>query len=369
MKTVCEVNQCTGCMACVDICPKKAIHIEDSLSAYNAIIDSQLCVDCNLCHRVCQNNTELEFRKPTAWYQGWASDTNIRKKSSSGGVASAFIQGFIDKGGIVCSCVFSDGKFGFEFAESLEETHKFSGSKYVKSNPVGIYKRIKQKLNDGIKVLFIGLPCQVAAVKLFVGENLSENLYTVDLICHGSPSPKFFEKFTEEYGYSVTSLENVSFRKKDYYHVFRGTVGFEPDKVQDAYTFAFLNCLDHTENCYSCKYARQERIGDLTIGDSWGSALPESEQKQGISLMLCQSEKGKYLLENSPIQLLDVDLETAIENNKQLMHPSNQPTEREKFFRAFSKCQNFHKAVQMCYPMFFLKQRVKKILIKCHLIT
>ena len=89
MTTVCELNKCTGCMACVDICPKNAINIKDSLDAYNAVIDADKCINCNLCHKICQNNNNVELSKPIKWYQGWAEDEDVRSRSSSGGAATA----------------------------------------------------------------------------------------------------------------------------------------------------------------------------------------------------------------------------------------------------------------------------------------
>ena len=193
MKTVCTKDNCTGCMACVESCPKNAIKIVDELDSYNAIINEEQCVNCDLCRKVCQNNRNVKFTQPIMWKQGWARDTLVRSSSSSGGVAQAIERAFVRTGGIVCSCAFEKGTFGFMFAESEKEVEKFKGSKYVKSNPSGIYKKIKEYLIAGRKVLFVGLPCQVEAVKCYVGEKLDNSLYTVDLICHGSPSPKVLD--------------------------------------------------------------------------------------------------------------------------------------------------------------------------------
>ena len=177
MKTVCTKDNCTGCMACVESCPKNAIKIVDELDSYNAIINEEQCVNCDLCRKVCQNNRNVKFTQPIMWKQGWARDTLVRSSSSSGGVAQAIERAFVRTGGIVCSCAFEKGTFGFMFAESEKEVEKFKGSKYVKSNPSGIYKKIKEYLIAGRKVLFVGLPCQVEAVKCYVGEKLDNSLY------------------------------------------------------------------------------------------------------------------------------------------------------------------------------------------------
>ena len=159
MITVCEKGKCTGCMECIDICPKGAIQVVDSMIEYNAIIDLEKCINCNACHKACQNNHELMLVKPICWNQGWAADENIREESSSGGLATAIERAFIRNGGVVCSCTFHSGRFEFDFAETEGEVGKFLGSKYVKSNPGGIYKKVLERLKDGEKILFVGLPC------------------------------------------------------------------------------------------------------------------------------------------------------------------------------------------------------------------
>lgn len=166
MNTVCEENKCTGCMACMEMCPKKAIKIEDTLDSYNAVISDELCIKCNACLQVCQNvNANTTFRQTITWYQGWSRNANDRKESSSGGAAYELAKAFIKRGGTVFSCTFFNGEFVFDEASKLSELRKFSGSKYVKSNPNGIYKNIRGKLKSGENILFIGLPCQVAALK------------------------------------------------------------------------------------------------------------------------------------------------------------------------------------------------------------
>lgn len=362
MKTVCQENMCAGCMACIDACSKGAITIEDCTSAYNAVIDSKKCINCNACHRVCQANHQPSFRPTIYWKQGWATESTVRESSSSGGFAAALEQAFLRSGGIVYSCVFKDGEFRFECVDREEDVSRFAGSKYVKSNPSGIYKEIKKKLRDGKKVLFVGLPCQAAAVLKFCGEN--DNLYTVDLICHGSPSPKLLELFLHDYKLRLRDLSSICFRTKTVYQLKPNEKALTAAHIMDFYTMTFLNGTTYTENCYSCKYARQERVTDITLGDSWGSNLPINEQKRGISLLLAQTEKGRQLAELSPLQLLEVDLNTAIANNHQLCRPSAKHAAREKYFQQIRRGKGFRSAAIMCFPKQHIKNIIKRILIK-----
>ncbi len=365
MLTVCEKNMCAGCMACVDICPKNAIEIADTIGEYNAVIDEKLCIECDACRKVCQQNNPPSFRKPVYWKEGWAKSPEIRAASSSGGFAAALEMAFVRDGGVVCSCEFSGGKFGFSFAGAEADVKKFTGSKYIKSNPEGVYKEIKKLLKSGKKVLFAGLPCQAAAVRNFTGDD--EKLCTVDLICHGSPSPKLLDRFLEDYKTTPDKLEGVRFRDNNKFRFTAANQKIEVPTVVDNYTKVFLNGTTYTLNCYSCQYARIERASDITLGDSWGTELSAEEQKKGISLALCQTEKGVELLEKAEVILKDVDLDRSIEHNHQLEHPSRPTPEREKFFSEIKSGASFKKAIGKCYPNQNTKNAVKTVLYKLNI--
>lgn len=362
MSTVCEKNKCTGCMACVETCPKNAIKIKDTLEAYNAVIRDELCIDCKACTRMCQNaDAAITFRKTISWCQGWSRNAEKRKKASSGGAAYELSRVVIERGGSVFSCLFSKGEFVFDEADTVQELEKFSGSKYVKSSPKNIYKKISRKLQSGREVLFIGLPCQVAALKCFTGE--TKNLYTVDLICHGTPSPKTLSRFFEQYGYKLDALEDIQFRIKSRCQITEGNYKtFTPEYVRDPYMIAFLNSLIYTENCYSCKYARRERVSDITIGDSWQSDLSDESRKKGISLLLAQTQKGEALIQKADLETVPVDLEKAAAANHQLQHPSMEPDGRRDFFTSLKAGKKFNELVRKNYPKQYLKQQIKKIL-------
>ena len=363
--TVCEQNMCAGCMACVDVCPKHAVTVLDSLVAYNAIIDSDLCISCNACHKICQAIIQPAFRPPILWKQGWACDYTLREKSSSGGLATALGISFIESGGVVYCCTFENGEFIFKRANTAQELYQRTGSKYVKSIPKEVYKKIKQTLKDEIKVLFIGLPCQVAALLNFCGNN--QNLYTIDLICHGSPSPKLLSLFLRENDIDINKIQHISFRNKGQFILKSNNTRLSPPEIGDYYTATFLNGTTYTENCYFCKYARKERVSDLTLGDSWGSTLSIEEQSKGISLLLVQTEKGIQLIKSADIELLDVFVDTAISNNHQLQHPMLKNPQRDKFFIVLEKSGIFRKAYAKSFPKQYRKDIIKKIMIMLHI--
>lgn len=361
--TVCELNKCTGCAACLELCPRQAITIRDSLKNLNAIIDLDKCVHCNACHEICQNNTVVEAQRPKWWYQGWTKDIEQRLNSSSGGVASALAKYFVSSGGVVCSCLFRNGEFVYDFAESIEKVAQYTGSKYVKSNPTGIYRKTKEYLLNNKKVLFIGLPCHAAALKEFVGKSqIAQNLYLVDLICHGSPSPQNIAVFLSNNGININNVKQLTFRKKNTFNIAQNGYPIETPGVYDCYTLAFLNGINYTDNCYSCSYAKIERVTDITIGDSWGSDLSAKEVELGISLMLCQTEKGKLLLQKSGIELFEVDLDKAIAHNHQLEHPYSKPKKYDLFFETLIKEDNYDEAVKASMLRTYRNQQIKKML-------
>ena len=209
---------------------------------------------------------------------------------------------------------------------------------------------------------------KIAAMKNYVGKKYSENLFTVDLICHGSPSPQLLEYFFNESDIKIDELEDIAFRKKDNFGLYKLNKNDEyyskitSDSIQDLYIHSFLNCMGFTENCYRCQYARKERVSDITIGDSWGSTLSEQERKKGISLILCQTTKGIELINRANIHTEDVDVEKAIACNKQLSCPSIKPNTREKFIKEVKKSNNFHKAMFKADPIFFVKHIIKKLI-------
>lgn len=359
---VCSQDMCTGCGVCTNICPVNAIHLEDLLYSQNAVIDFNKCIKCNSCHLNCPQEVSIKTNKPIEWYQGWIDDSQERKQSSSGGIGYAFAKSVIRKGGVVVSCLLRDGRFTFWVTQDENGLENFRGSKYVKSDSAAVYKSVKQYLIEGKQVLFIGLPCQVAGIRRFIGDGLDMNLITVDLICHGTPSIKLLQLFLKQYDIELEKVNTISFREKQFFSISTDINPICPKQIIDRYTLAFLNELSYTENCYSCKYACIERVSDVTIGDSWGTDLA-TEVEQGISLILCQSKKGVSLLHDSDIIVKPVNLSNAINYNHQLSRPSVPHKNRERFFRYLDEGKKFNKAVFLCLPQDCFRQWIKRALL------
>lgn len=361
---VCEESLCSGCGACIDVCVRNALKIESGLEQICAKIDETRCMDCGLCRAVCPNHNPLKLKKPIAWNQGWSESKAGRLRSASGGVASALAEAVIRQGGTVGSCFFKEGQFGFKLIESTEELEDFRGSKYVKSDPRGIYRTVKEKLAQGRTVLFIGLPCQTAGLINYVGLKLSEKLTVVDLICHGTPSKEMLSLFLAQHGRDLSSIRRIEFRRGNNYSLYIDGAALIHPRLQDRYSLSFLKSLNFTENCYHCRYAKIERVSDITLGDSWGSRLPDAEYRNGISLVLCQTEKGMQLLKKAELHLEPVDLEEAIRNNHQLNRPAQKSEKRKLFIKAMKNGGSYDWAVMCAYPKECVKLSLKQIILK-----
>lgn len=364
MLTVCSINQCTGCNLCASVCPKKCININYSVKNINAIIDTSKCIHCGLCHKICHIENNIDPIEPLFLAQGWAIDDKIRGRGASGGIASAIETNFILNGGIVCSCLFENGDFIYKTTDSIDSLKQFSGSKYVKSNMSLVYDEIKNLLKLGKKVLFVGLPCHSAALKSIIPDGYAKELYTVDLVCHGTPSKRILELFLKQYNLKLDEISEIRFRNKDSFLLCEGEECLDMLGIMDSYSISFMGALTYTDCCYHCKYAKLNRVSDLTLGDSWGSELSDIEKKAGLSLVLCQTNKGKKLLDNANLKLFSVDVEKAISNNAQLQHPSIEPKFRSKFLNNIQYGMNFNKAVFLTMPKQVIKQKLKGYLIK-----
>lgn len=362
MEYVCKINMCTGCKVCLEACKQNAITILDDIESNNALIDEKRCIGCNLCRKVCPQIERVQRTMPIGWIQGWTNE-NIRRKSTSGGFCTAIMISFIRKGGFVCACKFCDGEYKYILTNKENEIDSFSGSKYVKSNPIGIYSLIDKALLEGNNVLFVGLPCHVAALKNYIRN--ATKLYTIELICHGTPSLQLLRLYLNE-EVKNSSIDDIRFRLKDNYDNYEYKPIISP-YVLDYYTLAFLKGLSFTENCYSCQYATIERVSDLMLGDSWGSELPKEEQKKGISLAFYQNEKGKELLESANLYMYEVDLERAKSFNSQLNGPVILPASRNIFMKQIKKNKRFKIAIKKALPKVYLTQCLKLMLIKIKL--
>lgn len=367
MKTVCDANKCVGCSACADICPQRAITLKDHLSHMSAEIDEEKCVKCGACYNICQVAHPIPRQASIEWFQGWSSNSEIRKNGTSGGIGGELARSFVAKGGHVCSCIFEDGEFRFKLTNNPNDLAAFAGSKYVKSTPHGIYKQIRKILYKNEKVLFIGLPCQCAAMKKFASTFKADGLYIVELVCHGTPSAGTLGHFLSQYDLNLKNMDSIRFRKGGLYQVGIGDKPITRPGAMDPYSLAFFYSMSCTENCYSCPYASTERVADITIGDPWSSELHPAEGSKGLSLILVNTQKGTELITSSHICLKSIDIEAERKVNPQLHTKPVKPEKWDTFFEGLNKGKPFNQVVWDCCPKNSFRQAVKSIAFRLHL--
>ncbi len=340
MDFVVEYKDCCGCGACHEVCPKSAITMKiDEYGYVYASIDNELCVDCGKCKGVCPaivNNNDKEFEKKA--YAGTSLDEST-KKSTSGGIFALFAKKVLAEGGVVFGTEMNES-FDVQVIgiESEEELPKLQGSKYVQSNMLPAFKQIKETLKEK-KVLFCGTPCQVSALKNYIGKE-NENLILVDIVCHGVPNSQMFKDeisiFQKKY---KDNLSGFAFRDKDFGQNCVGNLKFKnKDGKRTLYSYsspyytAFLKCDIFRESCYSCAYSSTNRPGDITICDYWGVEKQEGEFHKtcqekgivGISGIIINTKKGEELFEKSKEKLLckESTVEKIQKENGNLVRPS-----------------------------------------------
>lgn len=232
------------------ICPKDSITFQEDEKGFAYPVIGDSCVNCGACLKVCPRNTGMALNTNTPEvFAAFSKDKQIRKNSSSGGLFSEVAKYILNQGGVVFAARLNGNQKEviFDCCKTIEELNLFQGSKYVQSNPGLIYRQIKKVLSDGIKVLFVGVPCQVDGLKKYLHKDYS-NLVTIDIICHGAPSPKLWREYLEKLEASQQAkASSVSFRyKKPNWTRFSLKVDFDNNttirnsKFDDPYLIAFL---------------------------------------------------------------------------------------------------------------------------------
>ena len=352
---ICSRDKCTGCMACFNICPKSCISMRPlKLAHLYPDVNQDLCIDCQMCKKVCPQNNRQNTHYPITAFAGWHSDREQYLTSTSGGAAAALAQTIIRDGGVVYGCSSETGlKFRHIRVADLKSLIKLKGSKYVQSYIGHTYREVKKDLKDSLTVLFIGTPCQCAGLKSYLGKNY-DNLYCVDLICHGVPSQKLLTKHLMKV--SGGKADYVTFRKgndmalrvfdKSGKKIYYSNVW--NNRYKDVYYNTFIDGYTYRDSCYTCAYANPERCSDATVGDFWGlSDTVEHDSINGCSCILPITEKGYELIRKSELILIERPVMEAVEGNSQLRHPSRK-TRRICIFRNIQSVLGPAVAYRLC---------------------
>lgn len=317
-----SVKDCVGCFACVNTCKKNAIKVTENCDGhyYTEIIKNQ-CIGCGQCEKVCKKvlmEIGDDDLSKSEVFSAWARNDLYRKNGTSGGIFAALAQKIIESGGCVAGAYFDGKECKHIIVYNIDELIKLQGSKYVTSSMMDIYDEIARNLEKG-PVLFSGVGCQCAAVIAYFENSIyKKNLYTVDLVCGGTPSKILLDKFFDQ---NIDIDKIVSFRSKDKYELIvkRGNKSYKYSGR--SLPLDGFNCgMTNRFACYDCKYAHGHRTTDITIGDLWDySVLPE-EHSKGISMAIVHNKRGLNLLSESDIEIKKISWEQALLKNKRTVY-------------------------------------------------
>ena len=344
MVNITNKQNCSGCSACYNKCPKQSITMfEDEKGFRYPKIDKELCINCGLCDKVCPIINSKQTQTEPKAYACYNKNEKIRLASSSGGIFTLIAQNIIEQGGVVFGAIFdSDFSVKHTYIEKVEELDKLRTSKYLQSRIEDTYKQVEEFLKENRKVLFTGTPCQIEGLISYLGKQY-ENLYTQDIICHGAPSPKVWKKYLEFMNKRAEGKPvQINFRQKDDgWNLYALSLKYNNNAYKinhknDLFMKAFLKNVSLRDSCYNCSFKKKNRLSDITLADFWGidNIAPEMNDNKGTSLVIVNSNKGNKMFEAimKDITYKEVNFETAIKHNPSMTKSVQPHKNRNVFF-------------------------------------
>ena len=360
-----EAGSCTGCGACAAVCPHNCITMAADREGFRyPVIDRTACIRCGACEKVCPVITHLPVNDAPSALAAQNTDDNVRFSSSSGGVFTALATDVLTCGGVICGAVY-DSAFSVchVIADSIDQLAGMRGAKYAQSRAEHCFPEIQKLLQRGLPVLFVGTPCQVAGLRAYLGRD-HQNLLLVDMVCHGVPSPKVWQKYLEERKQMDTQdgvLCDVNLRSKitgwsryGYSVEMEYTDGTKRSvpQGQDMFMRGFVSNLYLRPSCAAYSFKGLQRHSDLTLGDFWGiwDQHPEFDDNKGTSLLLIHTEKGHSAWEriSGQFRSLNVTAQEAIAQNPSAVQASFPHPNRDKFFAGMERTKSLQKWIGRC---------------------
>lgn len=350
MPQLANYSSCVGCTACRSVCPMQCVEMKKDNNGFEfpEFADITSCIDCGACEGVCPVLIEKEQKSanvPVA-YSAFSKDEKVRMDSSSGGIFSEIAKNILVQNGVVFGAAYNEG-FEVEHCcvDNEEELCKLRGAKYSESNLGNTFVEIRTRLKQGQKVLFSSTPCQVAGLKSFLQKEY-DNLFCVDFVCHGVPSPMAWKSYIDyraqkdangEYPTEINlRSKKTGWSRYQYSNVFKYQNGIEHSVLSSQSLFMKLFVGDYISrpSCGNCKFKGYSHVSDITLGDFWGiwDIDSEMDDNKGTSVILVQSEKGKLLWNeiSENIRFKEVSLEQTSQQNPSMLYVSKANAERER---------------------------------------
>ena len=339
-------DSCTGCRACEKICPKHCISMKTDHEGFiYPVIDMEKCIDCGACKKTCPQNNKVVNGIPLHVYAIRAKEDKLLKKSASGGVFAVAAKYVLNNGGIVFGAAYDDNMCVQHVKiENISDLWRLQNSKYVQSDTENTFVETKEILKRGGFVLYSGTPCQIAGLKMFLKRDY-DNLLTIDIVCHGVPSPKIFSKYIEWRSRKIGEpVRFCNFRDKADGWGLSLVLTTAPCGRRlsvigpsDPFYYHFLKGNLHRPCCYKCHYASEYRPADMTVGDYWGI---EKEHKKffsykGVSLLMLNNRHAVDFFERikEDFYTLESSYEKASRKNGNLRAPSVPGSKRDVVYK------------------------------------
>lgn len=335
-----QTNKCFGCASCLNICPQKAIKMNQDVFGFEfPNVNYDKCINCGICLRGCPSINEYtgEPKLPLV-FRVRTKDENDLHESTSGGIFTVISNYVLKNSGYICGAIFSKDLVIHIISNDFKKRNNMRGAKYVQSHLNNVFIEIKNLLVSGKMVLFTGTPCQVHALKLFLNNKEFGNLITIDILCHGVGSPAYFSsyykrmefKYKSEIERFIFRSKNIGWRGNNVEIIFKNGLSIKNCKDTNKYTELYGKGFLMMEACYNCPYSTVFRVGDFSIGDCWGIEKTTSlfNDNKGCSLVFVNTEKAKTIFKKN-------ENEMYIENAKMqdsLQHNLLAPTKKPKAF-------------------------------------
>lgn len=340
-----DKKKCTGCHACKAVCPRKCIQMipDEEGFLYPQVVHEQ-CIGCGACVKVCPVLYPSDTQSPLKVYAARNRIESVRMSSSSGGVFTALAEEIIRREGVVFGASFREnGQVVHSWTEQLEGVAAFRGAKYVQSLIGEAYLQVRRFLKQDRLVLFSGTPCQIAGLKHFLRKD-SERLLTVDVVCHGVPSPLVWRTYLDSINPRRLPITTLSMRDKSHGWKRYGMKICTEDMVlytgkaaSNLYSQGYLENLYLRPSCYDCPVKKGRSHSDFTLGDFWGieRVHPSLDDNRGTGLVLVNSPQGMNFYRSLSVLQKEVTYAQAFRGNPSLECSAPLPNEREEFWRRF----------------------------------